>query len=210
MTIYAANIDDLVPTPKKKGGGRKKKVEVETPPPPPPAPEPPKVKEKKPRTEAQIAATKRATEARRAKKMELEKVKAEIKQNEEELGKLEDLKKKKRKTPVQEKTPSLSSTEIVEEEMNKIEEPPQKKKRVRKPKLAAPPPEEPPEYLKKYIEGMLKAQNAVSEVKKPAKQIKTEASEQSKTTWADDVKRDSVKSEVDNHMNRMYSMMFSR
>jgi colicin import membrane protein len=188
----------VVPAEKKKS---KKKVAAES------VPEPALKKEKKPRTEAQIAATKKAGEARKAKKLELEKVKTEIAENEKELATLESTQKKsrKRKAEPQEQTPSLTSTEIVEEEITKIEKP----KKQRKKKIA-PPPEEPPLYLKKYIEGMLKAQNSVSEVKKNVKQIKEEADAQSKSAWGDDLKRDSVKSEVDNHMNRMYGMMFSR
>ena len=175
-------------------------------------------KEKKPRTEAQIAGAKKAAEARKLKKLELERVKKEVEENEKELERLEALKKttKKRKSKevvaVQESTPSVSSGigEAVEQAVN---EPVKKKRAPRKPKtqeLPAPPPEEPPMYFKKYVEGMLKAQNDLSEVKKPAKQIKTEAVQQTKDVWANDVKRDCVKNEVDKHMNRMYSMMFSR
>lgn len=215
MTIYATNVSDVQP-PQKIKKTRAKKVKEDVAPVAPQNVEPvaAPVKEKKPRTQAQIEATKKAAEARRVKKMEMDRVMSQVKENEEALAKLVAMKEakmvsKKRAKKILTPPPSEIS-EAVDEAVGDLEKQPPKKRQKMVVKIDAPPSEEPPAYLKKYIEGMLKSQNAISDVKKPVKQIKDEANEQSRMTWADNVKRDGFKTEVDNHMNRMYSMMFAR
>ena len=210
MSIYATDVSLLAPpAPKAKKGGKKKAAPaVEE----PAAPAVPAAPVKKPRTEAQIAATKKATETRKANKAAEAALKLEIEKTEKLLAETVAKKENKRKRKAaaaleQEATPSVSTEEIVDQEVAKVVKKPRAPK-VAKAPVITPPVEEPPEYLKKYVQGVMKAQNDTSEVKKPQKQIREEAAEHSKATWGDGVKRDIVKSEVDNHMNRMYRMMF--
>jgi hypothetical protein len=46
--------------------------------------------------------------------------------------------------------------------------------------------------------------------KTPIKKAKIEAKETAAKSWNDGFVRDRVTNEVDNHMNRMYSMIFGR
>ena len=211
MSIYATDVSLLAPpAPKAKKGGKKKAAPaVEE----PAAPAVPAAPVKKPRTEAQIAATKKAAETRKANKAAEAALKLEIEKTEkllvETVAKKENKRKRKAAAAAleQEATPSVSTEEIVDQEVAKVVKKPRAPKAAKAP-VIAPPVEEPPEYLKKYVQGVMKAQNETSEVKKPQKQIREEAAEHSKATWGDGVKRDIVRSEVDNHMNRMYRMMF--
>lgn len=202
MSIYATDISLLAPpAPKAKKGGKKKAAPVVDEPAAVPA-----APVKKPRTEAQIAATKKAAETRKANKAAEVELRLKIASTEKALEQAVQKKenKRKRKAVQQEESPSESTEDIVDQEVAKVV----KKQRAPKTVAIVPEPEEPPAYLQKYIQGVLKSQNEASEVKKPQKQIKEEAAVQSKAAWGDGVKRDIVRTEVDNHMNRMYRMMF--
>jgi len=204
MSIYATDISLLAPpAPKAKKGGKKKAAPVVD---EPAAPTVPAAPVKKPRTEAQIAATKKAAETRKANKAAEVELRLKIASTEKALEQAVQKKenKRKRKAVQQEESPSESTEDIVDQEVAKVV----KKQRAPKTVAIVPEPEEPPAYLQKYIQGVLKSQNEASEVKKPQKQIKEEAAVQSKAAWGDGVKRDIVRTEVDNHMNRMYRMMF--
>lgn len=66
----------------------------------------------------------------------------------------------------------------------------------------------PPVWFKQYVAGVKKEEAKVSKEKKPQKQIAQEASQVAENQWNDGFTRDRVRSEVDNHMSRMYHMMF--
>jgi hypothetical protein len=185
-------------------------------------PEEPKVK--KEMTEKQKAALLKAQETRRLKK----EAAAKEKQEQEELArKLQEaaLKKPRKKVKVE---------EVKVEEAVPVEEKPKKQKKV---KVAAPAPEpapeptpepapepkkrkreskpksnDPPEWFKKYVEGVQKEKAAAGGdvSKKQETIIKNEALKVAQKSWDSGFTRDRVQNEVDSHMNRMYSMIFSR
>lgn len=213
MTLYSASVLDMAKkvTKEKKG---KKKVEESVPEPAPAAPEP---KEKKPRTEKQIAALERAKQARAAKKEEMMKAKAEeekaIAEKKTEIdAKTQEIAYKKiqllekRKAAREEKKKAASIDQAVDEAVkDEIKEPakePVKKKR------KVNDPNEPPSWFSKYVESIKKEEAKVAGQKVSAKQISEDAKEVAATHWNDGLTRDRVKNEVDNHMNRMYHMMF--
>lgn len=135
--------------------------------------------------------------------------------------------KKSRKKIVKEIIEEVKEEEEEEEEVKEVKE---EKKRKRKPKTIAditPEPEPveepkikkikvqrdpsvPPLWFEKYIQGVKKEEAMVKTEKVPAKQVKIEAQEVAQKSWDDGLTRDRVTNEVDNHMNRMYSMIFSR
>lgn len=186
-------------------------------------PEEPKVK--KEMTEKQKAALLKAQETRKLKKEAAAKEKLE---QEELARKLQEaaLKKPRKKAKVEE-------PEVKIEEVN-VEEKPKKQKKV---KVAAPTPaptpeptpepapepkkrkreskpksNDPPEWFKKYVEGVQKEKAAAGGdvSKKQETIIKNEALKVAQKSWDSGFTRDRVQNEVDSHMNRMYSMIFSR
>jgi hypothetical protein len=186
-------------------------------------PEEPKVK--KEMTEKQKAALLKAQETRKLKKEAAAKEKLE---QEELARKLQEaaLKKPRKKAKVEE--PEVKVEEV------KVEEKPKKQKKV---KVAAPAPEpapeptpeptpepkkrkreskpksnDPPEWFKKYVEGVQKEKAAAGGdvSKKQETIIKNEALKVAQKSWDSGFTRDRVQNEVDSHMNRMYSMIFSR
>lgn len=181
-------------------------------------------KVKKEMTEKQKAALLKAQETRRLKKEAAEKEKLE---QEELARKLQEaaLKKPRKKVKVE---------EVKVEEAAPVEEKPKKQKKV---KVAAPTPEptpepapepapepkkrkreskpksnDPPEWFKKYVEGVQKEKAAAGGdvSKKQETIIKNEALKVAQKSWDSGFTRDRVQNEVDSHMNRMYSMIFSR
>lgn len=181
-------------------------------------PEEPKVK--KEMTEKQKAALLKAQETRKLKKEAAAKEKLE---QEELARKLQEaaLKKPRKKAKVE---------EAVKVEEVKVEEKPKKQKKV---KVAEPVPEptpepvpepkkrkreskpksnDPPEWFKKYVEGVQKEKAAAGGdvSKKQETIIKNEALKVAQKSWDSGFTRDRVQNEVDSHMNRMYSMIFSR
>ncbi len=177
-------------------------------------------KVKKEMTEKQKAALLKAQETRKLKKEAAVKEKLE---QEELARKLQEaaLKKPRKKVKVE---------EPVKVEEVKVEEKPKKQKKV---KVAEPAPEptpeptpepkkrkreskpksnDPPEWFKKYVEGVQKEKAAAGGdvSKKQETIIKNEALKVAQKSWDSGFTRDRVQNEVDSHMNRMYSMIFSR
>jgi putative alpha-1,2-mannosidase len=66
----------------------------------------------------------------------------------------------------------------------------------------------PPVWFKQYVAGVKKEEAKVSKEKKPQRQIQEEAHQVAEHQWKDGFTRDRVRNEVDNHMSRMYHMMF--
>jgi len=230
MTIYAADIMDLAKPiatkeakPKKE---RKRKVKEEVPstPPnkvehdetnPPPAP-------KRPMSEARMAALEKAKETRKRKREEVLAARAaeeaeikakeeEIKAKEEEIArKKEEAKEKrrlKREAKKQESTPPASEpsepTEPTEPAVE-IEERPVKVRKLKLPRDDS----IPPTWFQKYVEGVKQeeAKQAVAAI--PKKQVTEQARQVAQSAWEDGLTRDRLQHEVDNHMGRMYSMIF--
>lgn len=169
-------------------------------------------------TEKQLAALARAQEARKRKRDEMEAAAAEQKRLEEELAtkarekaeaaeaKKEAMKLKRKLTREAKKqvaTPPATESSVgsLEEEIEAgIREPAAKKARTE---------DGPPVWFKQYVAGVKKEEAKVSKDKKPQRQIKQEAIDVAEHQWNDGFTRDRVRNEVDNHMSRMYQMMFS-
>lgn len=103
----------------------------------------------------------------------------------------------------------------VSEEMEVDEPEPEKPKRKPKVKKEIPVHElsstiDPPAWFNKYVESVKKEQAQMLEVKVPQKQVKQEAQAAASKSWNDGLTRDRVSNEVDNHMSRMYSMIFKK
>ena len=97
------------------------------------------------------------------------------------------------------------SKDAVEE--TKVEEPKAKKPRAPREKKD---PTKPPQWFAKYVEGVKKEQATLKPEKVATKQIKEEAKEAASKSWNNGLTRNRVQNEVDGHMSRMYSMIFSK
>lgn len=222
VQLYSADLNDVAQPVKKTVRKRKLKDEPQSPPPteasevsetaapvpdvPTPAPEqPPKKKEK---SEKQLAALERAREKRRLQKEEQERAKAEALHAElaakaAKQAKLDAAREKRR---------LAKEAKLREQGVDPTLLPPQKGQVV---KISRSRPiheerEEPPAWFKKYVESVKTEQSKLSLEKKAQKVIKEEAHEEAKTHWEDKPTRSRVTHEVDNHMNRMYSMIFGQ
>lgn len=223
MTLYAANVMDIAqPVKTKKERKRKVKEEPSTPENkvehdetvPPPAP-------KKPMSEARKAALEKAKETRKRKREEALAAKAaeeaeikakqeEIKAKEEELARKKEeakekrrLKKEAKKEASQEATPPVS--EVSENPSETVEEP--KPKKVKKTRVVRDD-SIPPAWFQKYVEGVKQEEAKASPSSVSKKQVAETARQVAQTAWEDGLTRDRVQHEVDNHMGRMYSMIF--
>ena len=107
--------------------------------------------------------------------------------------------------PTQEMTPEPSHSEEEKKKPRKRKAPEVVDVSVKKVKD-----EDPPHWFQKYVENVKKEEAALRTEKVPAKQIKQEAQEAASKSWNDGLTRDRVTSELDNHMNRMYSQIFAR
>jgi len=233
MTLYSADVLDIAKPVATKGKGKKaaasapaapavaekevaavaeKEVEVKL--------EEPAGKMKKEPTEKQLVALKRAQEARQRKKEEAAAAAAEKERLEQErldqerqkeaaaAAKKEAAKLKRKlaresKKEVQQLTTPATTESIgsVEEEIEAgIRAPVAKKARVES---------NPPTWFTQYVAGVKKEEAKLSKEKKPQRQIKKEAIDAAEHQWNDGFTRDRVRNEVDNHMSRMYQMMFS-
>lgn len=214
MTLYKADFLEAVGVPVPKNGkGKKRAIEPET---PPVTPERPtesgkQLPVKKPKTEKQLAALERARENRQRKK------EAEKAAKEAELKAVEDAKKavadkeaeiEKKKLERKEKRAAkkVKVEESVSDELDKVIEEVVKPKKVRKKKVVDE--NEPPAWFKKFIEGQHIEKNELSKEKKPPAVIKKESKQAANSAWQDDMTRDRVNQERDNHMARMYSSIF--
>jgi phage-related minor tail protein len=223
MTLYSADILDLAKPVVKGKKGKKvvvdepllvaEKVEevVETAPP------------KRQPTEKQLAALARAQESRKRKREEAESLKLEAEKLEEQRVmeeqknaetlylKKEAQKEKRRQSREAKKlaTPpdtSADGTDSVEDIIASVLEEKPVSKKV---KTVVQDHSQPPAWFKQYVAGVKKEESKVSNDKKPQKQIQLEANVVAENQWKDGFTRDRVQNEVDNHMSRMYQMMFS-
>lgn len=222
MTLYSADVTKLAKPVKKMQTAHKKLLSKTT---KMPEPETHQVEVQLPKKLKKVAVKKTIGKKVKAPKKVVEQEEDEQEEDEEEEEKGEEVekvkpppKKRARKVPVPELTPEPSPQSSPE---------PVKKKRVRK--VAAPQPAsepspeppkkrvrkqtpkgEPPQWFQKYVEGV-KKEEAVQKVEKvPAKQVKIEAQQAAQKSWDDGLTRDRVSNEVDNHMNRMYGMIFAK
>ena len=215
MTLYSADVTKLAKPVKKMQTAHKKLLSKTT---KMPEPETHQVEVQLPKKLETKVGKKVGKKVKAVKKV----VEEEEEEEEEEEKVKPPPKKRARKVPVPELTPESSPEPA----------PVPKKKRVRK---AAPVPEptpettpeptpeppkkrvrkqapkgEPPQWFQKYVEGV-KKEEAVQKVEKvPAKQVKIEAQQAAQKSWDDGLTRDRVSNEVDNHMNRMYGMIFAK
>lgn len=209
MTLYAADVMDLAKPVETKRSKGKKKAELPT----PPVSEPEAVEEKveKPKrvmSEKQKAALEKAKETRKRKREEALASKAaeeeEIKKKQEEIAakeaeiaaKKEAAKEKRRLAREQKKNQTVDQQ--IDSEVEKV---------VKKQKKQDD--HSPPAWFQKYVEGVKKEQARHEKEKKPAKQIQQEATQVAQSKWDDGLTRDRLRNEVDGHMNRMYSMIFT-
>ncbi len=217
MVLYAADLDDILPT---KKISRKRKVSqeldettAET-----------VTKEEKPKrvlTEKQKEALKKGQETRRLKKEQAAKEKAEQEALQQKLLAAAPKKRTKKSEPKPEPKSEVKPEvkpepePVVESEpvSEPVEKP--KKKRAQKKKENEAPIEnipvakkrkrvqDPPEWFTKYVEGVQKekAQGEGQVSKKQEKIIKDEALKVAKKSWESGFTRDRVENEVDNHSN---------
>ena len=180
MTLYEVDLDKLA-VPVKSMEEKKRKATKE--------PKPPKeVKEKKPR----------------AKKVKVETVAVKT---EEVSPVLDAPAETPSEAPVE--TPVEAAVEApVETSVDTAaEEPPKKKIRAPRQKKD---PTVPPQWFAKYVEGVKKEQATLKTEKVAPKQIKEEAKEAASKSWNNGLTRNRVENEVNGHMSRMYSMIFSK
>ena len=213
MALYAADIESLA-KPVKKVGGKKRKAEEasvlqeET---PAVTPEP-EVKAKKPPTEKQLAARAKFAENRKkkleeqaAEKLRLEtevaKKQKEIEAKEAAIAAKKQARAEKRKMKKEEVEIEKAVDEAIEEKEPK----PKKVKRVLKRDESVP-----PVWFEKFVESAKMEESKIAADKKPAKVVKEEAKEVAKAQWSDGYTRDRVNAQVDNHMGKLYSMIFAR
>ena len=213
MPLYAADIESLA-KPVKKVGGKKRKAEEasqvqEVTPAVTPEPE---VKAKKPPTEKQLAARAKFAENRKkkleeqaAEKLRLETEVAEkqkaIEAKEAEIAAKKQARAEKRKMKKEEKEIDVAVEKAVEE----VEPKPKKVRRTVKRDESVP-----PVWFERFVESAKMEESKITAEKKPVKQIKEEAKEVAKAQWQDGYTRDRVNAQVDNHMGKLYSMIFAR
>lgn len=191
MVLYSADIMDIA-EPVKSVKSRKRKVkeitEVES---PPPVESPVKVKKTRkkavptPEPESPTPPP-TPTPTPAPKKRRLKKVIEKVEPTEVE--------------PVAVAEP-VEKVELVEKVVEKVAKP--KRVRVKKDPTIA------PQWFNKYVESVQKERQQLSETKVPAKQLKIESQEVAKKRWEDGLTRDRVHDEMNNHMSRMYKMIFS-
>jgi hypothetical protein len=227
MTLYSADVLDIakpVAAAQKKG----KKAKAADAPPAPveePVVEVKEEKIEKPKrvaSEKQLAALAKAQETRKRKREEADSAKAEeerleqvrltmAREKEEAAAAKKEAAKLKRKMARDSKkqiaTPPATESSVgsLEEEIEAGIRGPVAKKTVASPV----PSDGPPAWFKQYVEGVKKEEAKVSKDKKPQRQIRQEANDAAEHQWNDGFTRDRVRNEVDNHMSRMYQMMFS-
>lgn len=182
MTLYEVDLDKLaVPVKSMEEGSSKTKRKLKEPKEPRAPKEP---KEKKPR----------------AKKVKVETVAVKT----EEVSPVLD-------------TPAIEVKEEVKEEIKEEAKPEEVKEEAKEPKAkkARAPrqkkdPTVPPQWFAKYVEGVKKEQATLKTEKVAPKQIKEEAKEAASKSWNNGLTRNRVENEVNGHMSRMYSMIFSK
>lgn len=185
MTLYEVDLDKLaVPVKSMEEGSSKTKRKLKEPKEPKGPKEP---KEKKPR----------------AKKAKVETVAVKT---EEVSPVLDTPAETKVEAPVETPQAPVETTASVETPAVS-EEPPKKKIRAPRQKKD---PSVPPQWFAKYVEGVKKEQATLKTEKVAPKQIKEEARETASKSWNNGLTRNRVENEVNGHMSRMYSMIFSK
>jgi len=191
---------------------------------------PPKIK--KPATEKQLAALAKAKEARRLKKEAMEAAKLladkqateaaekevlEATQKEEKLRARREAAKERRrlkklaemqeeKTLLKDPAPQLPippptlPQQPITPDSSVTEEPKKKKPRVKRD------PNDPPQWFTKFVENGKQELNLQAAEKKPKKIVREEAQHEAQQQWQDGFTRDRINHEINNHVNRMYSM----
>lgn len=222
VQLYSADLNDVAQPVKKQTRKRKMKDEPQSPPPteastpsepetkpepvePSKVEEPPKKKEK---SEKQLAALERAREKRRLQKEEQEREKEEKLRAELAAQAAKDAKL----AAAREKRRLNKEAKLREQGIDPSTLPPQKGQvvKVNRSRPAYENDNEPPAWFKKYVESVKTEQSKLAQEKKAHKVIKEEAQQEAKTHWEDQPTRSRVTHEVDNHMNRMYSMIFGQ
>lgn len=182
MTLYEVDLDKLaVPVKSMEEGSSKTKRKAKE---PKELKAPKEPKEKKPR----------------AKKVKVETIAIKT----EEVSPVLDTPAVEAKEEVKEEVKEEAKSEEVKEE---IMEPKAKKPRVARQKKD---PTVPPQWFAKYVEGVKKEQATLKTEKVAPKQIKEEAKEAASKSWNNGLTRNRVENEVNGHMSRMYSMIFSK
>lgn len=213
MPLYAADIESLAKPVKKVGGKKRKAEEASEVQEVTPAvtPEPEVKKEKKPPTEKQLAARAKFAENRKkkleeqaAEKLRLENEVAEkqkaIEAKEAEIAAKKQARAEKRKA-MKEKEIDVAVDKAVEE----VEPKPKKVKRTLKRDESVP-----PVWFEKFVESAKMEESKIAADKKPAKVVKEEAKAVAQAQWSDGYTRDRVNQQVDNHMSKLYGMIFAR
>lgn len=214
MPLYAADIESLAKPVKKVGGKKRKAEEASQVQEVTPAvtPEPEAKKEKKPPTEKQLAARAKFAENRKkkleeqaAEKLRLEAEVAEkqkaIEAKEAEIAAKKSARAEKRKMKKEEKEIDVAVEKAVEE----VEPKPKKVRRTVKRDESVP-----PVWFEKFVESAKMEESKISAEKKPVKQVKEEAKAAAQAQWSDGYTRDRVNQQVDNHMTKLYGMIFAR
>lgn len=152
-------------------------------------------------------------------KKALEAKEAELKAAEEALIAKKEAQKEKRRLARQAKKQTPTPPESVATEPVEIEKP---KKRKRKEmdmekqvdqavEELVESNEEPPAWFRKYVAGVKNEERELQvPPKKPKKEVAKEADQMAQQQWGNGLVRDRVRNEVDNHMSRMYQMIFNR
>jgi len=222
----------------KKGSRSKKKektqLEDQVPPPPPPMDKKEEAKLKR-REKALLKKQEKELELKRQEeetKKALAEKEAELKAAEEALAAKKQAQKEKRKLKRQAKktesvtdsNPSVETIETNSTEATLVAEKPKKTRKrkqvtieeqvdqeVEKLNLSKKKPDvEPPEWFKKYVAGVKNEESLHRSPKKPKREIAKEANQVAKEQWGNGLVRDRVRNEVDQHMSRMYQMIFNR
>lgn len=214
MPLYATDIESLAKPVKKVGGKKRKAEEASQVQEVTPAvtPEPEAKKEKKPPTEKQLAARAKFAENRKkkleeqaAEKLRLEAEVAEkqkaIEAKEAEIAAKKSARAEKRKMKKEEKEIDVAVEKAVEE----VEPKPKKVRRTVKRDESVP-----PVWFEKFVESAKMEESKISAEKKPVKQVKEEAKAAAQAQWSDGYTRDRVNQQVDNHMSKLYGMIFAR
>lgn len=226
-SLYAADIDSIATpvnpettTPKRtRKNAAKKTTTTNEVPPVPDVPEvPANTPVKKPLSEARKAALAKAQESRKRKREEREAEAAAILNEEQEKNAAEAAKKaarnEKRRVARIAKKQKTSEAGSVATESVPAESVPTTPKSVKgKGKAVVKTKEtlsdsEPPSWFKHYVKGVKKEESKISHVKRPGKEINSEAEHHAQTQWKDGLVRDRLRNEVDSHMNKMYTMIF--
>jgi len=114
--------------------------------------------------------------------------------------------------PVPKDAPVVDAVMEVDAVVEKIEESFEKEVKVKKTRVprVKKDPTVPPQWFAKYVEGVKQEQATLKPEKIGQKKIKEEAKVAASKSWNNGLTRDRVQNEVDGHMNRMYSMIFSK